>query len=764
MSSASDYQPELESPKPPLCRLTPRPPTPTRPLTPRKRRRLASGLHRHDDRYNDAYRVLFNADVSRAAARFEADGGGYEHYTAQIGASSWSPKEQAALFGALARLGRDDLPGIAGAIGTKSIPETQELLLLLHDAATRQGDVKLTLRDMPAAIEVSHACNEQLDMAAEALAWFQESFEASEEKERYGDRWLITTAVAEQIEDALDPSPSRVTTPVPVPEPEFRRRGGRVAVGACTSCKKFKRKCDRGTPCANCVRRSKHSPTECVYPEEPARLAPRGQANGPAQNDPILEAIPEAILLDPWIMLRLSRTVFMNRSPAIPSPWLHWSEYPSDHTKEPAIYRTAFNDLHTLVVSVTKRLVQTAITQATSRLRSQRKRTTKAVLPMLRRRDVFAAIDIVGMKRNGRERWRGVARRCALHVYESRWSRPKGTNTKVDVPWDEVEQILASNEPSIEVPTTDVETSGDDTWKFKSRAVRSGTPLPMEQLAISDSVSDTDSNPNMEVDSDDSLLEESRPLSKHPGPRSRDPIGRYTSESPTTTDAESRLSTLEQFDQEACRQEEEALWAMLELEPPVGAERVKSDEDIEQSHLEESEKVITHPDGWRSWTDYHAEWEEFRTQVPIAKFIANQKPRNTISAVQARSSNSTSSHSGNETDSSTQNPTHRSKRKAPQVAELQAQGTNAYAILQGLALNPMGTMEKTSDHDDSENVSSDVDRDQPMQSMGEISDRGSILSYSSDGRDLPTLSIEAGNRRAPVDTSDEEMDWDAYID
>ena len=206
------------------------------PLTPRKRRRLESidpsraRKYHLEGKYSDAYRVLFNEDVNRAAARFEKDTRSHQYYTRQIGASLWSANEQAIFFAALERLGRDDVAGIAGAIGTKSIPETQELMLLLHDAAVKQGDAKLTLRDVPAAVEVRSECNEQLDLAGEALAWYQEMYEASQERDKFGDYWLITPAVADKIESAIDPSRSRETTTPLVSESESRR-GGRVVAG-----------------------------------------------------------------------------------------------------------------------------------------------------------------------------------------------------------------------------------------------------------------------------------------------------------------------------------------------------------------------------------------------------------------------------------------------------------------------------------------------------------------------------------------------------
>jgi hypothetical protein len=248
MSSTSEYKhsepsedSSHQSSRPPTRSTSRRQSPISQPQTPRKRRRLESvdparvRKYYLEGKYNDAYRVLFNEDVSRAAARFEPDAESYQYYTKQIGASSWSEREQAVFFAALERLGRDDVPGIAGAIGTKSIPETQELLLLLHDAATKLVDAKVTLRDVPAAIHVSDGCNEQLELAAEALAWLQDVFEATQERDKFGDYWLITPAVADRIESALDRRHVRATTsPLasePEPEPEPPRRGGRVIVG-----------------------------------------------------------------------------------------------------------------------------------------------------------------------------------------------------------------------------------------------------------------------------------------------------------------------------------------------------------------------------------------------------------------------------------------------------------------------------------------------------------------------------------------------------
>lgn len=208
---------------------------PGTPGTPRKRRRIESvepsrvRKYYLEGKYNDAYRVLFNEHVSQAAARFEREDGP-QHYTTQYGVSTWTGTEQAALFAALERLGKDDVAGVAHAVGTKSITETHELLLLLKDAAATKGDMGLTLRHVPAAIEVGQECNDELDVMAEALAWYQEQWEVNEERERYGDHWLITPSIAAEIENAINGSSRAVSTQPATPiEPGTPRTGPGIA-------------------------------------------------------------------------------------------------------------------------------------------------------------------------------------------------------------------------------------------------------------------------------------------------------------------------------------------------------------------------------------------------------------------------------------------------------------------------------------------------------------------------------------------------------
>ncbi|KAF2793450.1 hypothetical protein K505DRAFT_325474 [Melanomma pulvis-pyrius CBS 109.77] len=626
------------------------------PTPSRKRRRSRSrseslgplrNAKRHlDGQYNDAYRTLFNENVTSAATRFDLTDPFYHDYShplqGQIGLSKWTLKEKSTFYAALERFGQDDVRGIAGAIGTKSIPETRELLLILRDASAKHGDMRLTLRDIPAAVEVSPKCNERLELAGDALAWYQERFEAKQEWERFGDYWLITPEIADKIEDAL--KSSRQSSVVSRSTPGLEDEGG-----------------------------------------------------PPLKKDTeILQDIPESNLLHLSNLLTLSSSVFMNCSPDLPSPSPHWSTIVSPLAAKPSIYRTAIIDFHTLVISLTKRLTQASIIQATSRIRSQSWRLKKGVSLLVKKRDVFTAIDMLGLKRDGRETWRGVARRCGLQVID-------GTGkSKREVDWNEVEKILARSERFVETGDTDVETTGLDSGAeendFKARAVRSGTPLPPERLESSECEQRNDIDIEYEdkgSDSDESLVSGSSTFSK--APRASPEFG---------------LNTLEEFDRETSRNEELRMWTVIGTAAPSSKEGFRKDEDVieEERELEASNKIITSHNNWRNWTDYHAEWEDLHTPVPPAKFRTNQKSSPSYPLSIGLGDTDYETQPNHSSDADEQFDSRRKKRRRTSEHEIPIRGARAYAALQEERIS-------VSEDRDAYPVDSDDDTKMPAQSI-----------------------------------------------
>ncbi|KAL5116150.1 hypothetical protein ACEQ8H_005926 [Pleosporales sp. CAS-2024a] len=717
------------------------------PETPRKRQRVhapgpdTASLRKHDAfrkrqteaNYNDDYRILFNQEVAHVKSRFHA-GGAIAHYTKQVGSVIWTPNEQAVFFAALERLGKDDLPGIASAVGTKNASEARDLLITLRDAATtKRGDPKVTLRDIPAAIELGHACDQKLEDASDALAWYQERFEAEQEQQRYGDYWLMTPAIAEEIEEAMSGVGSR---PPSVPRKREPSRFGNGVAGACAVCKRAKRKCDRGIPCSRCAKTG----VQCVYPKNPPALIKPELATEDAVNmhkdsdlplseesdAPILRAIPEARLLNLEAMLTLSRTLFMNRSDDIPSPWLHWSHYVSELASEPSMYRTAFGDFHRLVVSVTQRLVYAAHFQATSRMRSQRSRIEKASRPLVKARDVFTALDVLGMERNGSKRWRGVPRRCNLQVTALTWT-PQGRRNR-HVPWSEVEGALKP--PGLAHQQSD---SSGEPSSFKSRAMRSGTPLPMQDLTLSDDGREVVEEDLMDADDNESLehyTDAESPLPARPTWQPRDATGRYVAlplEAPVEGTSQQSLLSLEEFDREATRCEERAIFDMLGEPWTHEKKKSKAKDDVASKDAlvveEHDDRVATVSEDWRACLEYRAPWEQYQLPVSMASFVENQKSPSPPPAY--ASAGPASPRSGAAA----------VRRNSTAEIDLRVRGTNAYAALQRKGLHHHGSGESDNDDRLSDDTSVTLDQDVPTQSIEACPDDESSLGECADEMD-----------------------------
>ncbi|KAJ4987016.1 hypothetical protein SVAN01_07432, partial [Stagonosporopsis vannaccii] len=508
-----------------------------------------------------------------------------------------------------------------------------------------------------------------------------------------------------------------------------RTRAG--IAGSCTRCRRHKIRCDRNVPCSSCARLKKsvvceYKPSQRNAPAAPLAPPPAVPAHGddPTVAPQLLQDIPQASLLHPENMLLLSRHLFMNRSPDLPSPWPHWSAYASDHVPEPSMMRSAFNDLHTLAVSLTKRLMQTAMMQATSRLRAQRRRTNKGVMPFVKTRDVLSAIDVLGLERNGRARWIGVARRCNLRVFdEQRTTRFRIKRREIS--WDQAEKILSLYDVATMQSPADIHDAADpsdpDDDVFQRRAARHGTPLPMDRLSLSSS----DSNSEVEDDAADS--DESFRRDELATPTKQDSLDQSTSVESGGRDQDRPRAkqTLEQFDQEASRHEQESLAKLLGLttavktpSPDYGPAGSTTDDDDDD---DDDERLYTRADDWRRWTHYHAAWEEYQTPVPTARFVANQKPLGAppLSRVQVDSDASSTA---------SQNPKQLTQTRAG-ADELVPQNPRNYAAMKGSAF---------ATHDDA--PTSDV----------------STSDHDMDA-DVPAQSIEDTARTHSINT----MDWDA---
>ena len=125
-------------------------------------------------------------------------------------------------------------------------------------------------------------------------------------------------------------------------------------------------------------------------------------------------ASDSAALLRPSAFVTLSSNVFMN---APPGHQTNWRELDTEEQTGPAIYHSAFDDFHSLAVTLTRRLVAAVIFQTTSRLRaSSGIRGNWDPVAEVTTADARAAAEALGLTRNWHGYWANLPRRHSLSV------------------------------------------------------------------------------------------------------------------------------------------------------------------------------------------------------------------------------------------------------------------------------------------------------------------------------------------------------------
>ena len=314
----------------------------------------------------------------------------------------------------------------------------------------------------------------------------------------------------------------------------------------------------------------------------------------------IHEQLPAAELLDLGSFLKLSANIFMNSSE--PS-----SNYRSfvPHSEKPSIMFTAFAELYTLVLSITKRLVQSSLFFAMSRLRATQS-SSYAHSRLVKKADIRVALKAVGMKNNATDYWVQVPRRCRLNVYDQSSTKYSGEVME----YNEIERLLTQG---------------------KSAAARKFFRANASEDELTTSMPDKGSLPESESESESESEAESECRSLAPSSSSiEDPIS-SSSGSDAATEAsalgesfDERLDTyLECSDENKSRIEELRLWKILGVDPP-------GDFLVDQSSVRRRDpgpyrKERDDLDDWREWVDFKPTWEAYDLDGLDSDLIENRR-------------------------------------------------------------------------------------------------------------------------------------------
>jgi RNA polymerase I-specific transcription initiation factor RRN5 len=166
------------------------------------------------------------------------------------------------------------------------------------------------------------------------------------------------------------------------------------------------------------------------------------EADSDSEERAILDTVPGEGLFRLSYWLELSERLFMNPGP----PRLHnnWRNVATEDER-PALTRNAFSDFHDLAISVTRRLMQTCMFLAESRMRSTKGQGYNPK-PLVKEQDVMAALEVLGMTSSLSDTLLGVAQRNSLQVV--RGSRDKGGGRSQVLTYDEVEREILKRRKS----------------------------------------------------------------------------------------------------------------------------------------------------------------------------------------------------------------------------------------------------------------------------------------------------------------------------
>ena len=348
-------------------------------------------------------------------------------------------------------------------------------------------------------------------------------------------------------------------------------------------------------------------------------------ASGEGGEKAVEEKIPSGVLLRLETWLELSERIFMN--PAPPHAEDNWRSL-AEGEEEPSIRHTAFRDFHNLAVSITRRLIQTSIFYATSRLRAMDQKTFSNK-PCIKIKDVQTAIEVLEMQRNSAKFWQTAARRNNLNVRRIDGRRKESSNDGY-MSYHDVEKELSSRNldftETTPSPSMDEDMDEAQVQEKADERAQIAKPLVLSISSTSISTRELDSEDSHDPSWDTSRAPTTPSTSPdegiHPSDQDFDPI--YTNAAHVLRQREKRreLHNLqdayaEAFDRKQSLTEEKDLWIMLNLDPPESVnpeeiilpKRPPIDRGTFNEHLYERPH-------WRVWP----EWETLRAPVEEQAF------------------------------------------------------------------------------------------------------------------------------------------------
>jgi hypothetical protein len=340
-------------------------------------------------------------------------------------------------------------------------------------------------------------------------------------------------------------------------------------------------------------------------------------------NPPLFGGIDQAAnLLNVPVWLQLSRKLFMNLGGRrIEDNWIYLKSFSAE---SPSMTGEALMDFYALTMSITRRLIQSSLFFAMSRVRAVEQMGQKD-LHHVCKRDIKAALDTLNMAYGRGNLLVDFARRSGILIRDVR--NRKGWKPRV-LDYDEVEKMMSLDDDEYEEAGLDAsgsEIDYDDEYDGEDEEEGGEEEEPVDQAQAeepSQKPQDQDQGlgfgPQLQPEVE--AVMEPQP---EPGPGPPQPLprqrryseGSYKSQSEAEPDSDAEEDHANHQDQEYNRREEVRLWQILNqpIPPLLELPIVPEEEMGEDSKTRPPVARRTREDmvGWRERTLYRAEWEEF---------------------------------------------------------------------------------------------------------------------------------------------------------
>ena len=323
--------------------------------------------------------------------------------------------------------------------------------------------------------------------------------------------------------------------------------------------------------------------------------------------------LPAASLFDLKIWLELSQKIFMNSGE--PQEANNWESI-SEHGDAPAIRATAFEDFHALAISITKRLISTALFCAMSRRRATHSISTKHA--EVNDDDVEAAIRILGLKDSSLEFWVGSARRHSLNVVDF----DEDSGHEFELTYDEVETNLRQTSRRSRSRSLSISHQPGFS-KSAPNSVNAGTDRDVPTDSMAESLeTDNDSLHNIESDLlSDSSLDDGEATNLSEGQARSRSARRQEARERQAEARRAQEAYIEAYDHDASQVEENRL---LELVGPPSPTEIKL-EPTEVPDRPTMSRLRAADVDWRDKMEYWSPWEVLHSPVPEEDFGKNRK-------------------------------------------------------------------------------------------------------------------------------------------